>query len=122
MHHVDVVVDTTHPPCPSLAQVKVQQLLPIAVYVMASSISRCPGSVPLKGRGGILLSIRLQRKGAPMQRAVTVLQILWVVLMAILAALILNNAISGIAIILYGLVVLAITFAEMALRSRIRKP
>jgi O-antigen ligase len=56
-----------------------------------------------------------------MRRTVNALRILWIVLIAILAVLILANAISGIATALYGVVVLAVMFAEIALRGKFRQ-
>ena len=65
------------------------------------------------------MSMRMSTNGFP--EDVLLLKILWAVLMVILAVLVLANMISGISTVLYGVVVLAVMFAEMALRSKIRQ-
>jgi hypothetical protein len=56
-----------------------------------------------------------------MRRTVNELRILWIALMAILAVMILTNAISGIATVLYSVAVLTVMFAEMVLRGKFRQ-
>ena len=55
-----------------------------------------------------------------MQRTVTALRILWYALMAILLVLIMTGQIGGFAVIMYGMVTLAVIGIELALRRRIK--
>lgn len=56
-----------------------------------------------------------------MQRTIAALRILWIALMAILLVLIVTSQIGGFATALYGAAVLAVMFAELALRRRTRQ-
>jgi hypothetical protein len=55
------------------------------------------------------------------ERGVVALRVLWIVLMVFLGALIVTGQISGFATVLYGVVVLGVTFAERALRRNVRQ-
>lgn len=57
-----------------------------------------------------------------MQRTVIGLRVLWIVLMGILLVLVVTNTIDALAMVLYGIVVLAVAIAEMALKRRVRQP
>lgn len=53
-----------------------------------------------------------------MPRSVIALRALWIVLMAVLLALVLTNSIAGYGMALYSVVVLAVMFLETAVRAR----
>lgn len=55
-----------------------------------------------------------------MQYAVTALRALWLILVVVFFILILEGAIGGFATAAYAAVVLAVGYAELALRRRIR--
>jgi hypothetical protein len=99
----------------------VPQLLPVAVYVMAWNTSDFVlAECSSRGTG---VSFRPRGpNGKVLNAADNALRILWIVLMAILAVVILTYAIRGIATVLYGVVVFVVMFAVLALRSRVRKP